>query len=246
MTRMLGKLPPRRDRRTLKLGRYTKKLAPAPRECDRTAKVTNLGMMFNDTVGDCTCAAVGHVIQVWTANQGAQYVVPDTSILELYEDVSGYNPQDPSSDQGAVEIDVLNYWRKHPLVGHSLLAYASIKPQATEEIRQAVYYFGAAYVGVALPLTAQNQSGTWTVTSLKGDGAPGSWGGHAVPIVAYDQHTVTFITWGSYQKASWNWLWAYLDECYALLGLDWLGTSGKTPDGFDLATLRMDLAEVSV
>ena len=28
----------------------------------------NLGMMLNDTLGDCTCAAVYHAIQVWSFN----------------------------------------------------------------------------------------------------------------------------------------------------------------------------------
>ena len=44
-------------------------LAPAPPSCDyTTALPADLGMMGNNALGDCTCAALGHALQVWTAN----------------------------------------------------------------------------------------------------------------------------------------------------------------------------------
>ena len=30
-------------------------------------------------------------------------------------------------------------------------------------------------------------------------GQPGSWGGHAVPVVAYDVRGITWVTWGALQ-----------------------------------------------
>src|ERR1019366_7098208 len=187
----LGKLAARRDPRTLKMSRYlTPKLAPAPHEFSLTAKLSHLGMMVNDRLGDCTIATVGHMIQTWTANVGSQIIIPDADIVTMYEAACGYNPADPNTDQGGIELDVLNFWRKNPVDNNPLQAYAYLAPHQTEEIRQSIYYFGGAYLGIQLPLTAQNQQ-VWTVTSLTGDGAPGTWGGHAVPIVAYDQHYVT-------------------------------------------------------
>ena len=42
---------------------------PPPPSIDWTKGMpANLGMMLNDTLGDCTCAAVYHAIQVWTYN----------------------------------------------------------------------------------------------------------------------------------------------------------------------------------
>jgi hypothetical protein len=238
----LGKRPRRDDPRTLKLSRYTKALAPAPPTCDWSLKLSDLGPMLNTSIGDCTCAAVGHMIQTWTANTGKEVIIPDQDILRLYE-VFGYVPGNPATDQGAVEIDVLNYWRANPVDGHQLLAYAALNPQQTEEIRQSVYYFGGAYIGLALPITAQTQD-IWTVTSLSGDGTPGSWGGHAVPVIGYDRHYVKLITWGQIKLCSWNFFYAYTDEAYALLSPDWM-SEGKTPNGFDLEQLTSDLMNIA-
>jgi hypothetical protein len=240
----LGKLAVRQDARTLKLASYTGKLDAAPGICDPRARLGPLGMMRNDALGDCTCATVGHIIQSWTAQNGHQVDVPDQDIVDMYSAVSGYQPGRPETDRGAVVLDVLNHWRKSPLVGHELLAYTSLHPRHTMETRQAIYYFGAAYLGILLPLTAQDQS-VWTVTGLGGDGEPGSWGGHAVPAVAYDRHWIWCVTWGEVKKMSWNFFYAYCDEAYALLGRDWFATDDRCPAGFDLAQLQVDLSTIT-
>ena len=77
--------------------------------------------------------------------------------------------------------------------------------------------------------------------SLSGNYAPGSWGGHAIPIVDYDQDGATCITWGALKKMSWNWLDVYCDEAYGLLSRDWLHASGNAPPGFDFDTLSKDM-----
>src|SRR5437899_611984 len=110
MTRKLGKLSARRDPRTLRLMDYVSHLPPAPVSCDLTSKMTDIGMMLNDSLGDCTCATVGHIIQQWTAENGKQIIVPDSEILALYEKVGGYVPGQDSTDNGATALDVLNYW----------------------------------------------------------------------------------------------------------------------------------------
>ena len=66
-------------------------------------------MMENDQIGDCTCAAAGHLIMEWTANAGKKMVMPtDKQIVAAYSAVTGYNPETGANDNGAVEIDVLN------------------------------------------------------------------------------------------------------------------------------------------
>jgi hypothetical protein len=86
------------------------------------------GMMLNDRLGCCTISAVGHAVQTWTANAlGRELTVPDSSILEYYEKWDGYNPADPATDQGGVEIDVLNDWRQQGFGGVSLDAYVVIE-----------------------------------------------------------------------------------------------------------------------
>jgi hypothetical protein len=164
-SRKLGKLPPRHDARTLMLAKYTVALPPPPAAVDWSRKLSDLGMMKNDTLGDCTCAAIGHMIQTWTSQTTGQAIISDAQIVELYEHACGYDPSDPDSDQGGVEIDVLNYWRKNGVDGpngpHSLDAFAAVARRHHADVKDAVWLFGGAYIGVALPLSAQSQE-VWT------------------------------------------------------------------------------------
>ena len=57
----------------------------APEVWDGTSGITDWGMMMNDALGDCTCAALGHLIQAWTAESGTEYTPPDSAILTAYE-----------------------------------------------------------------------------------------------------------------------------------------------------------------
>ena len=70
-----------------------------------------------------------------------------------------------------------------------------------------------------------------------------SWGGHAVPVVASDPRRLAVVTWGQLLRMTWAFWEAYCDEAYAILSHDFL-EKNKTPDGFDLATLRADLKAV--
>jgi hypothetical protein len=243
MDMQLGLLPPRPDARTLKLGRYSGELAPPPPSYSLLDKIIPpVGMMANDRMGNCTCAAAAHTVQAWTAANGRQVNVPDEKVISMYSAITGYDGS-PESDRGAVELDVLKFWKKNPLAGHELTAYVQLDPKHTLETRQAVYYFGGAYIGLALPLTAQVQD-VWVVASLHGDGEPWSWGGHAVNVVAYNKHWVWCITWGEVMRMSWNFFFAYCIEAWALLGKDWL-KDDKSPTGFDFATLEADLSRIA-
>src|SRR5262249_31150131 len=155
-------------------------------------------MMANDRLGDCTLAAVGHCIEQWTAvAMGHPIVMTDEEVIAAYSAIAGYDPADPSSDQGAVELDVLKYWRKHgmktPSQNCDKLAAVAFGDDATQP-RISTAACGSAYPGLALPVAAQPQD-VWDVPAskadLKGDWAPGSWGGHAVPAMQYDPEGLT-------------------------------------------------------
>lgn len=242
----LGKKPARLDTRTLMLQRYTAALPPAPPSADWSGKLADLGIMMNDSLGDCTCAAAGHIVQTWTSQAASQIIVPDSAILQMYEGACGYNPSDPSTDQGGDELTVLNYWRKNPLAGHTLSAFCALDVGDRGDVEDAVYLFGAAYIGLGLPLSAQTQD-VWDVVGdgATGNNAPWSWGGHAVPIVSYNSTGVTLITWGALKKATWNFISKYMDEGYALLSSDWLESSGVAPPGISMTTLSADLAAIT-
>ena len=243
----LGKQRPRHDPRTLQLADYldTTALPPAPKSCDWGTKIPEdgWGMMLNDEIGDCTCAAAAHLIQDWTSNDGTLITLKDNDVLKAYEAVSGYDPKTGSGDNGAVELDVLNYWRKKGIGRHKFDAYVALEPKNHEHIRDSIHLFGGCYIGLALPVSAQKQL-TWTVPpgGMTGHGAPGSWGGHAVILTGYNSRRVTCITWGAEKQMTWGFLDAYCDEAYALLSVnDWLHSDRKAPNGLDLESLRRDL-----
>jgi hypothetical protein len=114
--------------------------------------------------------------------------VPDSTILACYEKWDGYNPADPMTDQGGVELNVLNDWRQEAFNGHSLDAYVSLSPDhPIPDIATAIWLFGGAYIGLELPISAQNQD-VWDVPANPGpNDEPGSWGGHAVYVVGYEK-----------------------------------------------------------
>lgn len=254
----LGKLPPRIDSRTLRLAKYLgqqgtdrRALPPAPPAVDWTAKISSWPMMANDTLGDCTCAAAGHMIECWTANLGDAFTPTSAQIIAAYSATSGYVSGDPATDNGAVELDVLNHWRQQGIAGHKIDAYAALDVAAAsnrqnhECVKQAIAVFGGAYIGLALPLSAQQQD-VWNVPSpwshLRGQGAPGSWGGHAVPVLAYDADGLTCITWGAKKRMTWDFFAQYCDEAYAPLSPDWLSQQGLDPSGLDFTQLQSDLS----
>jgi hypothetical protein len=239
----LGKLAPRKDKRTLKMADYIVTLPPVPAAVDWSHKLTALGEMCNDKLGDCTCAAAGHAIQTWTGNVKNEVTPTDKQIVAAYSAITGYTPRDPNSDQGAVELDVLNYWRNKGVGGHKISSYMAVQPKNQAHVKASIFLFGGTYCGLALPNSAQTQD-VWDVVPGP-DGAAGSWGGHAVWGLAYDSNFLTFVTWGELKKMTWRFWNAYCDESYALLSSDWftkkLFSQGPSPSGFDMAALAADL-----
>ena len=258
--RKLGKKPARFDARTLKLAKYfTAALPPAPEAAGYVDKVNRWGMMLNDQIGDCTVAAAGHMIEQWTAySRTFEFVPSDAAILRAYQAVSGYVPGNPSTDNGAYLLDVLNYWRKTGVAKHKVKAFAQVNPRDHEEIKQAIRLFGNCYIGLGLPVSAQNTRiaenhlPVWEVpkTGTTGDGTAWSWGGHAVPLVGYREtpagrRGLMAVSWGELFDVTFSFLDAYCDEAYAVVSMDWIKASGMSPSGFDMQQLLADLQAIT-
>lgn len=243
----LGKGAPRIDGRTLRFARYGDALRAAPAVFDLAHRITNLGMLGNDQLGDCTCAGVAHLIQAWTDYNGKPFVPTEADTIDFYCDTCGYVEGDPSTDNGGILLDVLNYWRKHGFNGHSIDGYVAINTTDVQEVKNALYYFGGLYVGVALPISAQSQD-VWDVPILgtRGKGAPGSWGGHCIAnVLQYDDVGLTTITWGALKRMTWKFFLTYCDEAYAVLSPDWMDANGVSATGFNVAELQKDLALIA-
>lgn len=259
----LGKDRPREDPRTLRLARYLDVAAVAglpqyPASYDLSPAVSDWPMYLNDRLGDCAIAGPAHMVEGWTANvaailaavgkPGAPVRLTDADVQAAYSAVGGYRPGDPSTDNGCNMLDVLNYWRTTGLGGRKIQAYAAVDLHNHAEVKAALWLFGGLYLGLGLPVSAQAQVGKrWTEpASKRGNGAPYSWGGHAVNLVAHNRAGTTAVTWGAKQPMTWGFLDAYADEGYVVFSPgDWLTPDGKSPAGFASAALLADLRRVT-
>lgn len=240
----LGKVAPVVDLRRALLARYLEPVLVVPDLVDWTTKVSAWPMLDNDREGDCVEAMILHSLQLWAAWIGWSGLnLADGQGQALYTLITGYNPADPSTDNGTSEVDALDFWRKTGVQGHKLDSYADVNPRSPAEVRAGVYLTGALQAGVALPVSAQRQQ-VWDVAGplTDPDNQPGSWGGHGIPIVAFNAQGPVCITWAGVKQMTWAWFAAYCDELHAPVSHDWLSNSGVTPAGFDVAQLAADVA----
>jgi ABC-type glycerol-3-phosphate transport system substrate-binding protein len=209
--------------------------------------ITNFGMMLNDQLGDCTCAALGHQEQIWTLNSSSEFTPSDEDVLKLYENTCDYNPNDPNSDQGGIPLDILKQWYKTPglFAGRSLDAFAPFNPFIVRAMHCSIAYLGGVYLAVNLPKSIENQGFLWDVPpeGTQGDGAPGSLGGHAVIGIGYDKDKAIYqiISWGTIYTLTQAFIDTYCIQSFGLVSHDWIATSGKAPSGLDINQLKSDL-----
>ena len=236
----LGKLAPQFPTAVKELPNYTTQpLPPAPNAVDWATKVTGgFAMDGNDQYGDCTMAAAAHLIQSWNAEVGVKLPVPtDAEVVAQYLKLSG------GQDSGLVESQVLQDWMQGGLWGNKIIAYAPVNVHSLDALRQAVAYFGGVYVGIQVPTNAQTQFANglpWTLD-------PG-WqqqqieGGHAIPVLGYDDEWLYCVTWGAVQKMGWDWWSTYGDEAWVVLSEEF-EKAGKI-NGVDVKALQADLANI--
>jgi hypothetical protein len=238
-----GKHPPKTDYRTLSLKNYfTSALAPPPASLNVLSTVYDrLGisdssklfpMDGNDTLGDCTIAGLAHAVTTYRGLIGKKEIMSKSAVVKLYFHLTG------GVDSGLNELDVLNYWQSHSVVGDKILAFAKIDPKNHTHIQQAIQLFGGVYLGFQVQQNCVqefNSHQPWTPGPLTNDG-------HAVYAVGYDPNQVTVLTWGSTQQGTWAWWDECVDEAYAIIPPE---AQNATFSGFDLAQLQADLAAVA-
>lgn len=240
----LGRKPRKFDPRIPHVRRLQiQSLAPLPSSLDYSKGLPDdLGEFLNDRLGDCTCAAYYHARQIWTGNaEGEMITETDAQVLSLYEKACGYNPDDPATDQGGVEQDVLAYMLNFgaPVAGGvvKILGYAEVDHKNFLDLRRTIAECGAAYIGIEVPQSVMDHADDNTVAwDVKGDNT--IIGGHAVILVGYDYDGFTAISWGKRYKLTNNFLGAFLEEAYGIIDQSWIASTGKTPFGMDLADLK--------
>jgi hypothetical protein len=254
----LGKKNARFDSRTLKLAHYKTATYVPPPFFDNTLGMKSFGMMLNGPnsyvgtgsayidqgIGDCTIAAVGHAIQIFTKNT---ITPPDSLILQKYEQWDGFDINNPqATDNGGECLTVLTDWKNQTFGGHVLKGFVDPQPQNFGHIMHSIAEFGGVYIGLQLPMSAQTQINAGQIWDVVADDG-GVWGGHCVFCPAYHvkdtmasgANTITCITWGGLQKMTVAFWDKYCDESHTLLASAW------QPKGIALAQLWADLQSIN-
>lgn len=219
-------------------------LPEPPVSVDWTHNIPHFGMMLNDQLGDCTCAAVYHARQIWTANVITEQTESDDMVLKLYEEACGYVPGNLNSDNGGVEQHVLLHLLNtgFPLNDGSrdkILAFVEVDPRNIDDVKRTINECGVAYIGFEvpknlLPSDGSNPAPVWKLDPNDCD----TEGGHAVILAGYDEEGPIVISWGEKYKMTWEFFQYFTDEVYAIASNDWFLKTGKTPLGLTLDELK--------
>ncbi len=223
-----GKLPAQPARPQLRMSAVLADLvglqAP-PASCDWQSDGIEWPMYGNDSIGDCTCAEVGHQVnQLTFYGSGTEFQPAQDQVVGMYSAVTGYDPKKPATDRGAYIQDALGYWRKSGLAGHKIVAYASLDVSNLTEVRQAIALFGSVNVGLNFPDSAMDQFNAgepWDV--VKGARIEG---GHCVMAGAYGGGRIGIVTWGAEAEMTEAFWKKYVDEAWVVLDEDGVSRAG--------------------
>lgn len=201
-------------------------------------------MFMNDQLGDCAIA--GSIEECRLVNAERKVTVPfsDASAVKNYRLITGYNPDDPSTDQGTDVHDLYQYRVKSGLIDdkgkrHKIIGYAGLTPGDFDELVQALYLFTTVGIGIQVPSYAETQfdaGGPWDVET----GRHKIEGGHYIPADGRDGNTVHIITWGAHIAMT-SAFYQTFSNVAVVAFTDEMLTAGKTIDGFDRETLLADL-----
>jgi hypothetical protein len=252
----LGKTPARPGAVKFSLGDYIplSALPSAPEVFGHTDLVPVLGMLGNDKWGCCVFSGAAHEHMGWNAAAGKRVAFTEEGVLGDYSAVTGFDPNDPNTDQGTDMEVAAKYRRKVGVVDatgrrHPVGAYVALPgvdargandASFLSTLANAVYVFEAVGVGIEFPASAMDQFDAgepWDVVS-------GSQiaGGHYIPIVGRVANgNFLAVTWGRVQEVTPGFLQKYVDEAIVYLTTEFLSGAGRTLEGFDLAALNADL-----
>jgi len=220
----LGRKPAQFDPKIPKFRELQLKVDLLPAISSEWQQVQYWPLLQNDVLGDCTIAGVGHVIEYW--NFVGKLSLPTMTDLEAevqYQILGQYIPDDPSTDNGCVELDVLNYFKTHGIMAGSQIVklnkFLSVPATDLHQIKSAIHHLGNCYLGYNLPDNAASQTNLWDI-----DPTSQIEGGHAINAVGYDdnQSLLYIVSWGTIVPVTYDFHMKYCEEAWSLYSDAWV------------------------
>ena len=168
---------------------------PASYSFTPAAKLVASQMYLNDRLGDCVIAQMCKQIGLWISNAGyAPWIATDDQVIRLYSAVGGYNPSDPSTDQGcSMQTEYQDMQAGLPdLQGHKILGHLSVDPTNVELVKTLGWIFEGIGVGGCIADAYLNSAPGFTWSYLPGDPEAG----HDVQMAGATPHGIEVWTWG--------------------------------------------------
>lgn len=244
----------RSDRRTFWYSRYSASQShpnyqAPPFSEDLTGKVSNYTYLGNDTVGCCTRACYGHIIQQRCALINEPCTLQASDVLQAYKDGTGWDGVPGSaSDRGGQIIDALVQMKNVGMGGYKIRQFGRVNHHDTIEMRAALHLFGSIIVGADLPAAIWRQNTNWDVNppgSRKPDEAPRSAGGHAFILTGHQYGQWMSMPWITKTSLSYAWDDLYIDEAWFVIDDLWVTANRNAVNGFDLERLQHDAEAIA-
>lgn len=245
----LGKLPAVPDARVPMLARRMDlgKLPPIPDQVAWHAELPDDGVpiLGNADYGCCVEASVCHFLQELGLYL-KQPVTPTTDeCLAAYSAVTGFNENDPTTDQGTAMLGkggMVEYWQTHGIkVGGQLnkcgpVAQVNFKNPA--ELQTAIYLFGFVFMGGQLSQANVDSPFMWLAGSPK-------IGGHEFLFTGFErtEHAVRYdiLTWDGMWRTDDIWVNSSVDEALVVFDAAFFDARKVSPGGIDIASLQEDM-----
>ena len=232
----LGRMPNRSDVRALMFSEFVKASAPDPPKRTNFWKrrtpfpIKHFG---NLQYGNCTRAkqAIAHM-RMERIETRQTPKISDDEVIRVYKEmcVRWYGSD---ADEGAYEVDALSDWRNpdytfrdtksRPL---TIDAYTRVDAFDHFQVKQAIALAGAHGIAVCLNLPKRfsyiDPPNDWDFpagSTLTGELVPGSWGGHSMWAVDYDEVGIWLAhTWNiPNQRITWEAAAFYMDEVHVVI-----------------------------
>ncbi len=208
-------------------------------------------MFDNDTLPDCTAAALANAALAVSALNGFETSILDALVPAFYADCIGQplaNLAELATTDGAVASEVLAWQYANGFTAGQqapLGALFGTVPLTRDVLARGMADLGHGYWGVTLTERDMETAGTSAAWDDNGTTPQGNVvGGHMICAWDYlglrDEDTVRVATWGALKPATWRWVARRLQEAYCLVWRQ-LATTGGLDMHVDVDALDAEL-----